>query len=322
MACLVPQEHLGKVIRCPKCKQTFSVRTPDKPDAQTRDDKPDAQARDHKPDAQAREIPASPSLARRACEVGNATSPGRVRKRNEDSYLVEKLTWASQAGRHDVVLAVICDGMGGHDAGDRASTVAVGVIASALAPYLAGLVCGQETGEAEPMLDALDRALWEANRAVSRAAEEEAGCTGMGATAVAAIVLDHQAAICHVGDCRAYLYRAGAIERLTRDQTLVERMLELGTLTEREAKRHPAASQVTQALGRQYELEPSRKTVELQTGDRLILACDGLHAHLDAEALAVTCGENDDPAELAAELVEQANQAGGSDNCTVIVVDS
>jgi protein phosphatase len=252
--------------------------------------------------------------------AGSATSPGRVRTRNEDSYLVQKLRWANQSGRHDVVLALVCDGMGGHDAGDRASTIAVGVIAQALAPFLAGLISGEESGEPEAVLEALDRALWEANRAVSRAAEEEPDCAGMGATAVVAIVFDQRAALCHVGDCRAYLNRAGAVEQLTRDQTLVERMLELGTLTEREAKHNPAASQVTQALGKQYDLEPSRQTVALQPGDRLILACDGLHAHLDAEAIAAVCAEKEDPADLAAELVERANQAGGSDNCTVIVV--
>ncbi len=306
MACLVPKEHLGKVIRCPGCKQTFSVRSGDEL---------------NKPDAQARGSTATSSRRRPTGLIaGSATSPGRIRKRNEDSYLVQKLRWANEAGRHDVVLAVVCDGMGGHEAGDRASMVAVGVIAVALAPYLAGLVSGQETGELEAMLDALDRALWEANRAVSRVAEEEPGCSGMGATAVAAIVFDNRAAICHVGDCRAYLHRAGAIEQLTRDQTLVERMLELGTLTEREAKRNPAANQVTQALGKQYDLEPSRQTVELKPGERLILACDGLHAHLDAAAIAAVCAEKEDPAELAAELVERANQAGGSDNCTVIVV--
>jgi protein phosphatase len=211
--------------------------------------------------------------------------------------------------------------MGGHDAGDRASFIAIGVIASALAPFLAGLLNGQEKpDDAEGLLDALDRALWEANRAISRAAEEETGCAGMGSTAVAALIVDGLAAICHVGDCRAYLHRDGELRQLTRDQTLVERMIDLGTLTEREARMHPAASQVTQALGKQYDLEPSRQTLELLAGDRLVLACDGLHAHLGAKELAEILEEEENTAGLAAMLVESANQAGGSDNCTVVVV--
>jgi protein phosphatase len=235
---------------------------------------------------------------------------------------VQRLTWSSQAGRHEAALLVVADGMGGHDAGDRASLVAVGVLAAALAPYLAGLVTGAEKlDESEQHLDALDRGLWEANRAIARVAEEEVDCAGMGATAVAALVVDGLAAICHVGDCRAYLHHSGEVRQLTRDQTLVARMLELGTLTEREAKTHPAASQVTQALGKQYDLEPSRLVVDLPPDARLVLACDGLHAHLDENELASILEAGEEAEKLASALVERANQAGGSDNCTVIVVE-
>ena len=91
----------------------------------------------------------------------------------------------------------------------------------------------------------------------------------------------------------------------------------LGTLTERQARTHPSASQVTQALGRQYDIEPSRQTLALAADDVLVLACDGLHAHLDEEALAAVVAKY--PEGPASALVEAANAAGGSDNCTVIV---
>jgi protein phosphatase len=330
--CLVPKEHAGKAIRCPGCKQTFAFRTPEAP--ATPPPLPPASANptvvapsSARTPFPAVELPPLPPavppvpVRARCLDVGSATSPGRVRTRNEDGLLVQRLSWAGQAGAHEAALAVVADGMGGHDAGDRASAVAVGVMASALAPFLAGLVTGQEKlDDPERMLEALELALWEANRAVSRAAEEEPGCAGMGATAVAAVVVDGLAGICHVGDCRAYLHRGGELRQLTRDQTLVARMIELGTLTEREAKKHPAAHQVSQALGKQYDLEPSRQTLELQAGDRLVLACDGLHAHLDAEALAGVVREGADAAGLAAALVERADGAGGSDNCTVVVM--
>jgi protein phosphatase len=269
------------------------------------------------------QLPAAPIPGVRALrlEVGSATSPGCVRSRNEDGFLVQRLTWAGQGGTHEVALAVVADGMGGHDAGDRASAVGVGVLASALAPFLAGLVTGQEKlDDGARMLEALELALWEANRAISRAAEEEPGCAGMGATAVAAVVVDGLAGICHVGDCRAYLQRGGELRQLTRDQTLVARMIDMGTLTEREARTHPAANQVTQALGKQYDLEPSRLMLPLQPGDQLVLACDGLHTHLDAPVLAGILHEGKDAASLAATLVDRANRAGGSDNCTVVVL--
>jgi serine/threonine protein phosphatase PrpC len=318
LVCLVPREHLGKPIRCPGCKQTFGVRAPAEANSP-----PPAPPTLSCQGALPSPLPEPEPIARaERLDIGSATSPGRLRKRNEDSFLVERLKWCSQSGRHEVALLVVADGMGGHDAGDRASFIGIGVIASALAPYLAGLITGQEKlDDPEEQLDALDRALWEANRAISRAAEEEPGCAGMGSTAVAAILVDGAAAICHVGDCRAYLKRGVAFRQLTKDQTLVARMLELGTLTEREAKMHPAASQVTQALGKQYDLEPSRQTVDLLPGDRLVLACDGLHAHLDEKELAGLLAEPADSSVLAATLVDRANRAGGSDNCTVIVVE-
>jgi protein phosphatase len=97
-------------------------------------------------------------------------------------------------------------------------------------------------------------------------------------------------------------------------------MVDLGMLSEKEARSHRAAGQVTQALGRQYELEPSKQVIELTGGDWLVLACDGLHAHLEVEAICATVCGGSEPADLAARLVRQADEAGGSDNCTVIVV--
>ena len=303
---LVPPEHLSKVIRCPGCKQTFSVR-PSEPAA---------------PLTSGASAPSPPAPAAPVrLEIGSATSPGRLRERNEDSFLVQQLTWTSQGKQHEAALAMVADGMGGHGAGDRASAVAVGAVASALAPFLAALVSGQEKSDDPEQCSTRWIALvFEANRAVALAAAEEPGCTGMGSTGVAALLIDGRAAVCHVGDCRAYLHRGRALKQLTRDQTLVARMIELGTLSPREARTHPAASQVTQALGKQDYLEPSRQTVDLRAGDRLVLACDGLHAHLDEQDLAGIIDKGETAAWLARTLVERANQAGGSDNCTVVVI--
>ncbi len=289
LALLVPDEHVGKVVRCPGCRQTFTVRPP---------------------------------LVRATrFQVGSATSVGHVRERNEDSLLVQHLGWAAQAVRHELVLAVVADGMGGHQAGDRAGALAVGCVAKALAPRLAGLVAGEEAlPTVDGLLDALDFALWEAHRTIARVAAEEPDCAGMGATAVAALALDRQAAICHVGDCRAYHVRDGVARPVTRDQTLVQRLIDLGQLSAAEARRHPSANEVTQALGRQYDLEPSRQSVELMGGDVLLLASDGLHAQLDERQLVEVVREGESPRRLAERLVERADAAGGSDNCTVVMM--
>ena len=277
----VPGDIRGRPVRCPGCKSVFV---------------------------------ASPEPIR--LHISHATSPGRVRDRNEDALLVAQLAWAAGGADHELTLMAVLDGMGGHAAGDRAAAVAAHGLASALLPRLAVLIGGIEPlPDAAGFLEMLDLALWEANRSVHRAASEEPALAGMGATGVAALVCDGTATICHVGDCRAYLFRAGTVRALTQDQTLARRMVELGTLTERQARGHPAASQVTQALGRQYDIEPSRQTLALAAGDMLVLACDGLHAHLDEAAVAAVLGRN----AAASALVEAANAAGGSDNCTVVV---
>ena len=279
----VPGDLRGRPVRCPGCKAVF-VPTPEP-------------IRLH---------------------VSRATSPGRVRDRNEDGLLVSQLAWAAGGADHEITLMAVLDGMGGHAAGDRAAAIAAHGLASALLPRLAGLVAGVEPLPDEAgFLEMLDLALWEANRAVHRIASEDPALAGMGATGIAVLVCDGTAAICHVGDCRAYLFRAGELRTLTQDQTLARRMVELGTLTERQARTHPSASQVTQALGRQYDIEPSRQTLALAPDDLLVLACDGLHAHLDEAAVAAVLAKR--PGEPASALVEAANAAGGSDNCTVVV---
>src|SRR5262249_20668349 len=144
--------------------------------------------------------------------AAGATSQGKVRDRNEDCLLVQQTTWAGQAGRHDLTLLAIADGMGGHQAGGRASAITIGSISRALGPGLSGLVAGDEALPlAEALLDAVDFALWEAHRAIARAAAEGPDTTGMGATAVVALILDGIGAICHVGDCRAYHLQGGVL---------------------------------------------------------------------------------------------------------------
>ncbi|MGL4555011.1 MAG: PP2C family protein-serine/threonine phosphatase, partial [Gemmataceae bacterium] len=211
-------------------------------------------------------------------------------------------------------LALVADGMGGHADGDRAAALAVGAVARALLPRLADVVAGAETPSADVLAEWLDHALWDANRAILRAGG--AGSAGMGATAVAALAFDAQAAVCHVGDCRTYRLRGGALERLTADQTLLRRMIELGQITPAEAAGHRAAHQVSQALGRAYGLEPERRALTVEPGDVLLLACDGVHGQLGDDAIRAALAGPD----AAALLVRQADDAGGKDNSTAVVL--
>jgi protein phosphatase len=252
-------------------------------------------------------------------DIGAATSVGRVRKRNEDSYLVLRQSWSNLAEQHEVALLVVADGMGGYDAGDQASRLAIQTLGSSLVPFLTAL-CSEWRDPATLGVEAsLALAISETNRIVHEASRTTPAWKGMGSTAVVALVLDNRAYIGHVGDCRAYHLRGEQLTQITRDQTLVARMIELGQLTPREADGHPLGNEVSQALGKRADIEPGAYGVTLERDDWLILACDGLHTDVDPQTLPAQVRRQPTSAqELASRLVGLATQQGGRDNCTVI----
>jgi predicted Zn finger-like uncharacterized protein len=291
--CMVADAHLGMAVKCTSCGQLLMARS-------------------------------TAVRPRPRLDVGAATSPGRVRKRNEDSFLVQQLSWSNLEERHDVAVVVVTDGMGGHDAGDRASGVTIRTVGACLAALLSGALSGQLKGPTPHVLaETLNYALLEANREVHRQGQSEPACRGMGATAAAGLIWNGQALLGHVGDCRVYHYQGAgrACQQVTKDHTLVARMVDLGKLTAKEARNHPARNEVDRAIGRQPEVEPSRHPLQLVPGDWLIFACDGLHAHVDGFDLQEEIGKATGSAgSLAHHLVDLANQRGGSDNCTVVAV--
>jgi protein phosphatase len=255
-------------------------------------------------------------------DVGGATSPGRVRDRNEDSFLIQQLSWCNRDRRHEFAVVVVADGVGGHEAGDEASDLVIRTASGALTPLLTGALTGQfKDTSASVLADTIEYALQEANRTVFRKASAQGAAKGMGATAAVVLLWEGQALIGHVGDCRVYHVVGGQLIQVTRDQTLVARMVELGQLSPQEALAHPSRNEVTEAIGRRFDLKPARYEAKLAPGDWLIVACDGLHAHVNEALLAETIRSAAPSAALLAhQLVELANQRGGSDNCTVVVV--
>jgi len=243
-----------------------------------------------------------------------------VRDRNEDSLFVQQLSWISSDQRHEIALIVVADGMGGYEAGDRASCLVIRTMGTVLAPLLNGALNGKFKDTTAPdLIETIEYAMKEANATVHRRAKNDPACKGMGATVAVVLVWDGQALIGHVGDCRVYHQRSGKLLQITRDQTLVARMVELGKLTPQEALNHPAKNEVSQAVGKRTDIEPARYGLKLVRGDWLLVACDGLHAHVDNGTIEAAV----DKAALAAapladHLVELANQRGGSDNCTVV----
>jgi protein phosphatase len=261
--------------------------------------------------------PASPPAPPGRLDIGCASSPGRIRDRNEDSFLVQHLRWLSQGEFHEAALLVVADGMGGYRAGDRASRMVLEAVGNVLSP----LVTAALTGSADDGAEAaeIDRAIREANEEINVQATSDPACKGMGATAAVVLVRGGQAFIGHVGDCRVYHHRGGRLTQVTRDQTLVERMIELEQITRERAKMHPARNEVTQAIGRRPEIEPAHHRLELAAGDWLVVCCDGLTAHVDAPELEQLLSGAVPARDLSRQLVDLADQRGGSDNCTVVV---
>ena len=226
---------------------------------------------------------------------GSRSDVGLVRGHNEDSFLVQAPLFA------------VCDGMGGHAAGEVASSIAVSTIAE------------KAPAGADDVL--LGVAVEAANTAVMLGAEQGMGKPGMGCTASCCLIEEGKMAIAHVGDSRIYLLRHGSLVRVTHDHSYVEELVDSGQITADEARTHPSRSIITRALGSDPDMYADHFSLEVSNGDRVILCSDGLSSMIadsQIEALAVSSAT---PQQAADNLVAAALTAGGLDNVTVVVVD-
>jgi PPM family protein phosphatase len=233
-------------------------------------------------------------VALRIAEEAVRTDTGRQRNANEDSLFTR------------APLFVVADGMGGAQAGEVASKAA--------AESFAG-----ELPAASPER-VLEQTIEGANRTIHELARKDPGLAGMGTTVTAAIVdLEaEEVAIGHVGDSRAYRFRAGKFEQLTRDHSLVEEMRRKGQLTDAQAEDHPQRSIITRALGPEPEVQVDLQTVPAQDGDVFLICSDGLTTMLDDEEIARLLGRATSLSAAVRALVDEANRAGGRDNITVV----
>ncbi|MHB9003357.1 MAG: Stp1/IreP family PP2C-type Ser/Thr phosphatase, partial [Coriobacteriia bacterium] len=220
---------------------------------------------------------------------------GRVRTHNEDAVLLSPPLYA------------VADGLGGHQAGEIASTIAIEALMEA-APLRADA-------------KALGRAARAANRAVVDAAREGHGRSGMGTTLTAAIVEGTRIAIAQVGDSRAYVYHNGVLEPVTEDHSVVADMVRQGTLAPEDVRSHPNRSIITRALGSDLNMYADTFEVDAHVGDRLLLCSDGLTAMIDDPEIADIMSSYRDPGMTVRALVDAANAAGGQDNISVVVVE-
>ncbi|MEI6669684.1 MAG: PP2C family serine/threonine-protein phosphatase [Acidobacteriota bacterium] len=267
-----------------------------------------------------------------------STDPGLRRESNEDSFSL----------RPTLGLFLVADGMGGHAAGEVASRVAVDVIEAyvehtegqgiqATWPFGYNPAIGLDGNR-------IASAFKLANRQIQQRTVDDASLRGMATTAVALLLAQPPAGsdlspgapadttgeaqtltalVAHVGDSRAYLWRDGRLEQITRDHSWVEEQIASGAMTEQDARRHPWRNLVTRALTGTDEPDVELTPVSLEPGDRVLICSDGLSTPIDDTAIAgiVAHAPIGDPGPLCTALIEAANAAGGPDNITVVVVD-
>lgn len=235
-----------------------------------------------------------------------ATDIGQIRKINEDMYYNDP---------ERMGLYIIADGMGGHQAGEVASALAVETLSTFLREPLKANALRPSDVE-ETLRDAVVKA----NEAVYSLATSEASYNGMGTTVVVCVVRDGRATIAHIGDSRAYLVRKRNLKQLTTDHSLVQELLSKGRITEAEAVDHPRKNILTRALGTDPAIEVDTMSLELSDGDALLMCTDGISNHVDSQELLELTADNP-PESACMEIIRLANSRGGFDNMTILILE-
>jgi len=253
--------------------------------------------------------------------VFGRTDVGQIREHNEDNFLVADLTRGSRSlmesdreqlvGERGTVLGV-CDGMGGAAAGEVASQLAVDIIYERLAD-------NGPPADHNELARRLVEAVEEAGIRIFNEARADRTRRGMGTTATVAALMDSRLFVAQVGDSRAYILRNGRLVQVSRDQSLVNQLIEAGQLTEEEAETFEHNNIILQALGTAETVQVDLTYVDLRRGDILMLCSDGLSGMIRSDEIREVLTTIQDPLEMCRELTERANRAGGHDNITVII---
>lgn len=234
------------------------------------------------------------------------TDKGHVRNSNQDAYAVGEFS-------DEVVWAVVCDGMGGANGGNIASALAVKVISDRIN------VSYREQMRDSSIINMLDSALNAANVEVFDLAQSKAELNGMGTTVVCAIVKNGQVFIAHVGDSRAYILKNGNITQLTTDHSMVQDLLDSGKITSEQALHHPNKNIITRAVGVDKNIDIDFDETELDDESTLLLCTDGLSNYVSNDEILELTSDGKHYA-FADRLVNKANENGGGDNITAVVI--
>ena len=255
----------------------------------------------------------SDSSAEKARKIGMLTDVGQVRTVDEDSILVADLSFGVNSDTSKFLLLAVADGMGGHAKGEEASKIALNAIARAVIPDLLNNT---------PFTKILEKGIQNANQDILDYTAKNPEASGMGTTSVCAVVKDNQIHLANVGDSRAYRVSDDEICRVTKDHSYVQALIDEGEITEEQAREHPRKNEITRAVGIMPSIEVDTMKLTLDSDESLLLCCDGVIAHLSDDDIHKIIRDSADPQTACQEIVDMANERGGSDNISLIILSS
>ncbi len=250
--------------------------------------------------------------------VGYCTDVGMEREANEDSFSVQNKRYISQTTQLNYGIFIVADGMGGAKAGEYASALATQEISSYVNHYFEDLTT--KKFQDSELRNIMEQAVKRANTIIYQASKENKDYSGMGTTVTASLIYEGQLFISHVGDSRAYLINQNMIEKISRDHSLVGRLLEIGQITPEEAAVHPQRNLIYRSLGGFPAVEVEVYQLPIRSNDYLLLCSDGLYEHVKDEEIQKIVASSKEPGEACRHLVNLANIRGGDDNSTVVIV--
>lgn len=238
-------------------------------------------------------------------QIHAKTDKGKVRATNQDSVYINTLSGGA-------AFAIVCDGMGGANAGDIASKTAVEIISNYVTNSYSPVMNSDET------VKLITNAVVSANIEIFDMSQKNDSLKGMGTTAVIAVARDDYAVICNVGDSRAYLIN-GELKQITRDHSMVQSLVESGKLLPEQAVNHPEKNVITRALGVEENVIADSYVIDFNDGDKILLCTDGMSNFVSGETILKTVKDNeiDKATDL---LIDEANFGGGKDNITVALI--
>jgi serine/threonine protein phosphatase PrpC len=244
-------------------------------------------------------------------ETGYSWDKGLLREVNEDSILCTSFDLRTHLGLVSAGLFAVADGMGGHNAGEIASDISTRTLHI---KCISGLLARSPA----PPLSVLVAAFNKASKNVLDAASDS-DLKGMGTTLTAALVIGGDMYVAHIGDSRCYVINNLETMQVTKDHSVVQQLVDSGTITAEQARNHPRRNEITRVLGYSRDIVPDMHHVKLYAGDNVLLCSDGLHSVLSSDKISETVTAAHDPTQACIDLTAQANLAGGPDNISIII---